>query len=117
MLLKKSLGKFGEKIASQYLEREGYLIVEKNYRCKSGEIDIIIKKDNLVAFVEVKTRTSMVYGEPVESINNIKTDKIRKVADFYLAINGIENCQIRFDVVLIQKVERKIIISHIKNAF
>jgi len=117
MLNKKNLGKFGEKISVQYLKKKNYQVVEKNYRCRAGEIDIIAKKDNIFIFIEVKTRTSILYGEPIESINNIKADKIRKVAEYYLSTACVDEPRVRFDVISVQKAYRKIIISHLKNAF
>ena len=67
MFYKKALGQEGEKIAIKYLQRLGYTIIEENFRCKSGEIDIIAKEDNEIIFIEVKTRTSNRYGEPIEA--------------------------------------------------
>lgn len=117
MSVKSNLGKFGEKIAVQYLERRNYEIIGRNYRCRAGEIDIIAKKDYFLVFIEVKTRSNVIFGEPVESINNEKAEKIRKIADYYIAINGVENAEVRFDIITVQKFYKKIVISHFKNAF
>lgn len=65
MFYKKNLGQEGEKIAIKYLQRLGYTIIEQNFRCKSGEIDIIAKEKEQIIFIEVKTRTSNRYGEPI----------------------------------------------------
>ncbi len=76
MFYKKNLGQEGEKIAIKYLQRLGYTIIEQNFRCKSGEIDIIAKEKEQIIFIEVKTRPSNRYGEQIQPVNSIKKKKI-----------------------------------------
>lgn len=103
-------GKFGEMMAALYLEKQGYEIVEQNFRCRLGEVDIICKKNNQIIFVEVKTRTSDSYGTPGEAVNKDKKNKIRKVAALYMMSEKITNYQVKFDVM-------EIVLNHIENAF
>ncbi|MGB9679012.1 MAG: YraN family protein [Thermoanaerobacteraceae bacterium] len=117
----KILGNLGENIASEYLKNSGYKIIKKNFKCKIGEIDIIAKYKNTIYFIEVKTRTSIKYGVPAESVNFYKQARIIKVAQFYLSQNPIfDNLPIGFDVIeiYINKNNYEFIkINHIKDAF
>ena len=103
-------GKFGESVAALYLEKQGYQVIEKNFRCRLGEVDIICKKNNQIVFVEVKTRTSDQYGAPSEAVTKDKVGKIRKVAALYMMSEKITNYQVKFDVM-------EILLNHIENAF
>ena len=113
-------GKQGEEIATTFLTNRGYYILEKNFSCKLGEIDIVaidtIAKNELV-FIEVKTRKQSMFGEPAESVDSNKIKHIYKVAKFFLMIHNLENSFIRFDVIeVFNKRNKKIQIHHIKNA-
>ncbi|WP_372474055.1 YraN family protein [Capnocytophaga sp. ARDL2] len=94
------LGREGEKLAVDYLTENGYEILEQNYRVNKSEIDIIVKKDDIVAFVEVKTRTTNAFGTPEEFVDDKKKNHIIKVANFYVIANDIES-KIRFDIIAI----------------
>ncbi|KKS68955.1 YraN family protein [Candidatus Daviesbacteria bacterium RIFCSPLOWO2_01_FULL_43_38] len=80
----KSIGDAGEEIACNYLKRQGYKILEKNFRIRGGEIDIVAQDRDYLVFVEVKTRYSHEYGLPVESMTPWKIKHILKTAKFYL---------------------------------
>ena len=100
--IRKNTGKIGELIAQQYLESCGYRLLEKNFSCRSGEIDIIANKNNIMIFLEVKTRTSDLYGKPIESIGINKVNRIRKISNIYMARSEIfQHFDIRFDVISI----------------
>jgi putative endonuclease len=85
----------------EYLKKEGYLLLHQNYRNKCGEIDIIARKDGYLVFIEVKTRTDLTYGSPLESIDSTKIKRIRRAADIYIASNKTTGLDIRFDVITI----------------
>lgn len=89
----KELGKFGEDYAVKYLQREGYQVCCRNYKCLIGEIDIIAQKDQTLYFIEVKCRNHTAFGFPYEAVNKRKQHKIRKVAMNYLRshTNGEQN--------------------------
>lgn len=92
-------GKEGEKAALKFLKKRGYRIIEKNYRNKSGEIDIIAEQDHMLVFVEVKSRADGEYGEPLEAVTPYKQRNIGQVARGFLAQHRIENRDCRFDVI------------------
>ena len=116
MLRNKVLGNIGEEIAVNYLRVKGYKILDRNYRTRYGEIDIILLIEDLLVFVEVKTRRNNKYGDPVESVNYNKVNKIINTANNYLANKKMYNFNVRFDVVEI-KFDKIPKINHIKDAF
>lgn len=83
----------------------------------AGEIDIIAKKDNEYVFIEVKTRTSIKYGKPVDAINECKKKHIVKASKIFIYINNLQNECIRFDVIEVYINEKSFLINHIKNVF
>lgn len=109
-------GDWGEQKAVRYLEKLGYKIVECNFRCKAGEIDIIARLEDVLCFFEVKTRNSLAFGRPSEAINKIKKHHILRTAQFYLLLNNIIDADSRIDVIEILKVDGKTYINHIENA-
>lgn len=120
MNTRQQLGKQGERIATRYLQEHGYIILEKNYRCAFGEIDVIAQKDNLYVFVEVKTRYSKKYGLPQAAVNKKKRVTLQKVGWFYLKSHAQKNVKIRFDCVaiILDKVSGNILyFNHIQNIF
>lgn len=110
---KKFLGRKGEIEACKYLIKEGYTILEKNYKTHVGEIDIIAIENETICFVEVKTRSSSDYGAPSEAVNEKKQYKYYKVAEEYLLKKGKMDSLCRFDVVEIEDGK----INLIKDAF
>ena len=81
---RKELGKQSEQLARQYLERRGYRLVEANFHCRWGEIDLILKKGQELVFAEVRSRSNLHYGTPAESVDEKKRAKLRKTAQYYL---------------------------------
>lgn len=116
---KKIRGRLGEDFALEYFKKRGFEIWERNYKTNFGEIDLIVKKGNLLIFVEVKTRKSLEFGSPIEAINKKKQEKIRFIADYYLSKRKIKDYQIRFDVfsILLDKDNKIKSFEHISNAF
>lgn len=112
-----SLGLQGEEVAANYLENKGYQILERNFRCKMGEIDIIGCIHKTLVFVEVKTRRNLNYGLPCESVTKSKQIHIKRVAAFYVVKNNITNINQRIDVVEILYQGEKAYIRHTENAF
>jgi len=121
-LKKKELGAKGEDIAIRYLKKRGYRIVERNYRVKLGEIDIIAEQGDDLVFIEVKTRSDATFGTPFESVTKQKQKQLSKVALEYIAKKKSHNRPARFDVVGIQfqegsKSSRDADIELLQNAF
>ncbi len=110
------VGKQGEEIAEKYLKKQGYKILNKNFRCKQGEIDLIASDKNEIVIIEVKTRTSNTYGNPADAVDIRKQRHIYNAAQYYLYKNKLETKQIRIDVIEIYIEGKKIKINHIKKA-
>jgi len=108
----KKLGAKGEKTARKYLKRHGWKIIKKNYVSPFGEIDIIVRKGEVMAFVEVKTRVSDEYGTPSEAVD--KRRKLRYIsgANYFLR-NKINDFVVLFDIIEVFEGQ----INHIENAF
>lgn len=115
MYLIHEIGKIGENIVTQYLEKIGYNIIQRNFTCKQGEIDIIAKDKEEIVFIEVKTRTNVTYGKPAEAVNGNKRKHIYNSAKYYLHKYSLENNFIRFDVVEVYLSHKKVKINHIKQ--
>lgn len=111
-----SKGKLGESTAIEYLIKNGYRIVEKNYKTKLGEIDIIAFYNGLLVIVEVKTRTSIDYGYPFEAVNKKKQKTIINVSQIFLIEKGLRDIQVRYDIIEIY-MTKNIKINHIEDAF
>jgi len=114
---KRAIGQKGEEIACELLIKKGYHIVERNYRCPIGEIDIIAYNRNTLVFIEVKYRTSRKYGYPAESVDIRKQKRIIKTAQYYLIEKKLLDCTCRFDVVEVENINNEIKINIIENAF
>ena len=114
---RKSLGKQGEDLAASFLEQKGFTIVCRNYRCRSGEIDIIARKKKLLCFIEVKTRRTRRFGLPQEAVTPAKQYKIGRVAQDFLQRHKLENWPARFDVIAVDFSSGGGIIELIENAF
>lgn len=109
------IGKEGEDKACEYLKSIGYNLINRNFSCRQGEIDIIASMENEYVFIEVKTRTNKIYGRPAEAVDWRKKSHIIDSAKYYLYINNIVNCNIRFDVIEIYLKNSKYYINHLRD--
>lgn len=107
------LGKNGEDIAVEYLLKNGYRVIERNFYCKTGEIDIIALKDEYLVFIEVKTRSSKQYGNPSEAVTKSKLEHLYKTARYYVYTRNLQDEFIRFDVIEIYFKNSEYRINHI----
>ncbi|MEO0215566.1 MAG: YraN family protein [candidate division WOR-3 bacterium] len=115
---KRNIGKFGEELASKYFQNLGYNIVAHNFHTRYGEIDLILRKDNLYRFVEVKFRSKLDYGLPQESVIKNKQEKIKKATLYWLRLHHLPlDTEIHFDVLAITRRGTKIEYEHLKDAF
>jgi len=116
---RQTLGRRGEDEAAFYLKKQGYVLLQRNYRCPLGEIDIIAKEGKTLVFIEVRARSSDRFGMPQESVNRNKILKIYKVAQYYLKAVQKEEEPVRFDVLaLLFDIENQLQqLNHIKSAF
>ena len=115
----KDIGALGENISENYLKNLGYRILDKNFRCKCGEIDLIAINKGYICFVEVKTRYGINYGTPAESVTSSKQKKIYKTAQVYILMKNIIDYNFRFDVieVLLNSNTNDFLVNHIEDAF
>ena len=116
MYIRHITGKYGEEIAEEYLRNLGYFILEKNFSCRQGELDIIAVDNNEIVITEVKTRTSKKYGEPADAVDYKKKKHIYNAAKYYLYKRNFEDRFVRFDVIEVFISEKGIKINHIKKA-
>lgn len=112
---KRRLGFFGERKAAKFLKKAGYTIVERNFRCDFGEVDIIARKGDVYAFTEVKTRTSDAFGLPNEAVDSRRKARYKKCAGFYFYMKRMrmDDYTVRFDIVEVTPDGT----NHIENAF
>jgi len=97
----RQVGKKGEEAALRFLKRKGYRILQKNYVCKMGEVDLIAKENDTLVFIEVKTRTSTTFGPPQLAVNAAKQVQLSQAALCFLKENKLEDVRARFDVIAI----------------
>lgn len=110
------LGKQGEKLAIEYLQKNGYEILEQNFVFQKAEIDIIARKGDWLIVVEVKTRTSTDYGNPEDFVDKKKIKLLVKAIDEYVQQSDLD-LDIRFDIVSLVKTDNKFNIEHLEDAF
>ena len=116
----KGTGELGEEIAAQFLIAHGYRILERNFRCKGGEVDIIARDpgDKSLVFIEVKARRGLSYGVPQLAVTPFKQRQISKAALTWLSKNRLHDTNARFDVIaILLHTDGQHAIDHIKNAF
>ncbi|MBW9151788.1 YraN family protein [Clostridium estertheticum] len=118
-IFNKDIGTFGEEIAETFLKNLGYKVIDKNFSCKCGEIDIIAIHKDYICFIEVKTRYGINFGMPAESVTIYKQHKIYKTAQVYILKKNIIDRNFRFDVieVLLNKDNNDFLVNHIEDAF
>jgi putative endonuclease len=112
-----ALGKAGEEVAIQYLRQQGYQVLERNYRCRFGEIDLIARDGSTLAFIEVKTRRSQKFGPAAAAVTIEKQRHLIKVSQIYLTRKRQASELCRFDVVTVELDANTLHIELIKNAF
>lgn len=115
MYQKHIIGKFGEETAKRFLVNKGYKILDTNFYCKRGEIDIIALDKKEIVFIEIKSRTNKEFGLPSESVTSKKIEHILKAAEYYLYIRNLENQPTRIDVIEIYIHKTQIKINHLKQ--
>jgi putative endonuclease len=122
MRAKDVVGRYGEDVASQHLLDAGLVIISRNWRCKAGELDIVASEGPTLVFCEVKTRTSLAFGDPAEAVSPAKAARIRRLAVQWLGEHRDDDSnywpELRFDVVAVLRPPRGIErVEHIRGAF
>ncbi|RRC99111.1 YraN family protein [Prevotella sp. OH937_COT-195] len=109
------LGKWGEEIASRYLQDKGYVIIERDWKSGKRDIDIIAIEKDVYVFVEVKTRQNKMYGDPIEAVGYLKMQNLRHAISNYIKYRRLNN-DIRFDIVtVVGSIGKKPEIVHVKD--
>jgi putative endonuclease len=114
---KQYLGRYGEERAADYLKDLGYEIVERNWRSRGGEIDLIANENGRIVFVEVKTRSGSDFGHPFEAITLEKVARMRRLAADWCAVKQVSGIKVRLDAIAVLVNGGKVSIEHLKQVF
>ena len=115
---KDALGRHGEDVAVEYLQRLGLIVLSRNWRCRDGELDVVATDRDLLVVCEVKTRSGTGYGEPAEAVTRHKAARIRRVTQAWLTEHRVRWCEIRFDVVaVLAPPGGPVTVQHYESAF
>jgi len=106
---RRALGSRGEDLAAAWYEANGYTVVDRNWRCRQGEIDLVVRRARTIVFCEVKTRSSMAFGAPVEAITRTKQARLRVLAARWLEDSPVAAGEIRFDIASVLGDELEIL--------
>jgi len=110
-------GRQGEEIASRHLRDQGYVILERNFRCPFGEMDIVARQGEVLVFVEVRSRRSDHFGEPLDSVGPLKQRKLSRIALCYIQKHHLQNSLARFDVLGVKLSREGHTLELVRNAF
>lgn len=110
------LGKLGEEMAVEFLQKAGYAIIETNWTFQKAEVDIIAQKENTLAIIEVKTRSSLEFGLPQDFVKPKKIQLLTKAVDAYVNERDLD-IEVRFDIIAIHKEGKSFVIEHLIDAF
>ncbi|WP_250001724.1 YraN family protein [Actinoplanes sp. M2I2] len=115
---RRATGAYGERIAAQHLEAHGLVILDRNWRCSDGEVDLVLRDGDDIVFCEVKTRRDGRFGPPAEAVTYRKVRKLRQLALRWISDTGIHPREIRFDVVeVLMPAHGAGQVTHIRSAF
>lgn len=118
MKLKDAVGRYGEAVAARCLQDAGYQLIETNWRCARGEIDILARDGSTLVVCEVKTRTSALFGDPAEAVGFVKTQRLRSLAAQWLGEHPGQWTAVRFDVVsVLRPATGPAQVRHLRGAF
>lgn len=111
------LGKYGEDLAAQYLTDRGYKIVDRNWRCSIGEIDLVAFHNGRFVFIEVKTRNGTAFGHPFEAITPTKVSRMRRLVAQWCSTNQKAGANVRLDAISVLVSGGRVAIDHLKQVF
>lgn len=100
-----ALGAYGERVAARHLVEEGLVLLDRNWRCDSGEIDLVLRDGDVLVFCEVKTRSGTSYGHPLEAVDPVKTERLVRLAHCWMEDHGVV-APVRFDMVGVVRSRR-----------
>lgn len=118
MRVKDAVGRFGEDVAVRHLEQAGLVVLDRNWRCTEGEIDIVAEDGDVLVVCEVKTRSGLAFGDPAEAVRAEKVRRLRRLALRWLAAHEVSWRDLRFDVVtVLRRSEGGLVVRHLRGAF
>ncbi len=118
MAAKDVLGRRGEDLAAQYLQQRGMVVLSRNWRCRDGELDLVLADGDELVVCEVKTRSGVRFGLPAEAVDHRKSRRIRRLAQSWMTAHGVRWCPVRFDVLaIVAEPGREPVVTHYESAF
>ena len=115
---KEAVGAYGERVALRYLQQAGLVVLDRNWRCAAGELDIVAREGDALVICEVKTRRTQRYGAPVEAVVPAKAARLRRLAVHWIQATGVHPDTVRFDVVSIRPQRSgPARVDHVRGAF
>lgn len=118
MRAKDAIGQYGERVAVTHLLEAGWVVLARNWRCPAGELDIVATDGDVLVFCEVKTRSSLAYGDPCEAVNRSKATRIRQLAAQWLSTSDRSWAEVRFDVLsVLRRPSGAAVVRHLPGAF
>jgi putative endonuclease len=116
--VRQAVGAYGERVAERHLVADGLVVLARNWRCRAGEVDLILRDGDVVVFCEVKTRRGTRYGTPAEAVGHAKARRLRRLAAQWLAQSALHPREIRFDVVsVLAGAPGAARVEHLRGAF
>jgi putative endonuclease len=113
---RRALGEYGERLAERYLTEHGMAVVDRNWRCARGELDLVVRDGDCLVFCEVKTRRTVRFGSPVEAVHPRKAARLRRLASAWLQEHRERPARIRIDVIgILRPVEGKAVVRHVRG--
>jgi len=114
--IQQALGAYGESLAARHLVAQGMVLLERNWRCDAGEIDLVLRDGDVLVVCEVKTRSSLRYGTPHEAVTDIKVARLRRLASLWLSERGVAVRDVRIDLVAIVRPRRGAsLVDHVRG--
>jgi putative endonuclease len=114
---KDALGAYGEQVAERHLVDAGLTILERNWRCDVGEIDIVAREGDVLVVCEVKTRSGTSYGTPLEGVTPLKAARLRRLAGRWLAAHAVRPAEVRIDIVgVLRPLRGPAVVEHVRGA-
>jgi putative endonuclease len=101
-----ALGRYGERVAARYLTDRGMVVLDRNWRCGAGEIDLVLRDGDVLVVCEVKTRSSDAYGSPHEAVGPVKLERLQRLALLWVDEHGLRPADVRIDVVAVHRPRR-----------
>jgi len=112
---KQRLGAYGEAVAAKHLVEAGMVLLDRNWRCSSGEIDLVLRDGQTLVFCEVKTRSSTAYGSPLESVGAQKASRLRRLAALWIEAHGVRARDVRIDLVGVLHSAATTVVDHVQG--